>query len=185
MELIQFSYIEMTKKGKIKAKKSPTNSKKAKKSTPQHQAELEDSQDDDYHASDDHELTVAEGMSQDVVYSKETPVEQNINMHPSPENSPPNVDNGQKSELAETSSGTTVPAAVSVSQPSPLQQISSVSVRQETSSGVSSLQNPYGQQLTPLAPTFVPRNYANTFSGKPDPARGTFFFCILLIFFIN
>ena len=163
----------MTKKGKIKAKKSPTNSKRAKKSTPQHQAELEDSQDDDYHASDDHELTVAEGMSQDVVYSKETPVEQNINMHPSPENSPPNVDNGQKSELAETSSGTTVRAAVSVSQPSPLQQISSVSVRQETSSGVSSVQNPYGQQLTPLAPTFVPRNYANTFSGKPDPARGT------------
>ena len=78
----------MTKKGKIKAKKSPTKSKKAKKSTPQHQAELEDSQDDDYHdhGSDDHELAVAEEMSQDVVYSKEAPGEQNINMHPSPVN---------------------------------------------------------------------------------------------------
>ena len=118
----------MTKKGKIKAKKSLTKSKKAKKSMPQHQAELEDLQDDDDHASDDHELTVAERMSQDVVYSEETSEEQNVNMHPSPENSPLHVDNSQKSELAKTLSGTTVRAAVSDSQPSPLQQVSRVSV---------------------------------------------------------
>lgn len=84
----------MTKKGKTKVRKSLTKSKKTKKLTPQHQAEVEDSQDDNYHASNDHKLMVAEGMSQDVVSSEEMPGEQNVNMHSSPENSPPNVDHG-------------------------------------------------------------------------------------------
>lgn len=54
-----------------------------------------------------------------------------------------------------------------------LQQVSSVSVLQETFSGVSSVQDPYGQQLTPVALRYVPRNYANTFLSNPDPANKT------------
>ena len=55
-----------------------------------------------------------------------------------------------------------------------LQQISSFFLQKESLSGASPAQEPYSGQLTPLAPTSVPRNlYPNTFSSDPYSSRGT------------
>ena len=80
------------------------------------------------------------------------------------------INNSQKSALAENSSRTATPAANS----SPLSpQSNQASQQQETLSGIPSSQKPYNGQLTPLALTFVPQNYANQPSIEPDSTHRT------------
>ena len=108
---------------------------------------------------------MTEGTPPNRVYSEKTPVEENADMHISPENPLPHDNNGQGSALTENSSGMMVRAAISDTQPSPLWQISNVPLQQRCffCSGT----------LTPLARTFVLQNSANAFLSNPDHTRGT------------
>ena len=75
------------------------------------------------------------------------------------------INNSQKSALAENSSRTATPAVKPRSN--------QASQQQETLSGIPSSQKPYNGQLTPLALTFVPQNYANQPSIEPDSTHRT------------
>ena len=155
----------MTEKGKIKGKKSPTKLKKEKKVTLQKQVEFEDLKD---------EITAIEGAPQNFVYSEDAVGEENVRVSDSLENYIPENSNAKRLLLSENSSGASLRPAVSDVEPPLLQQTSSFSLQEGSSSGVSPAQDPYHGQLTPLAQTFVPRNfYPNTFSSDPNPSLGT------------
>ena len=130
----------MTKKGKIKGK---TKSKKEKTLMLQQQEEFEHSKD---------EITVTEGAPQNLVYSEDAVGEESVRVSDSPKNYILDNNNGKKSLLAENSSGTSLRPAVSDVEPPLLQQTASFSLQQESLSGVSPAQEPYGGQLTPLTP---------------------------------
>lgn len=125
------------------------------------------------------EITVTRGALQNLVYSEDAAGEENVHVSDSPKNYIPDNNDGKKSLLAENSSGTSLRSAISDVEPPLLQQTSSCSnsLQQESLRGVSPVQEPYGGQLTPLAPTFqfAPRNlYRNTFSSDPNPSLGLY-----------
>ena len=109
----------MTKKGKIKGKKSSTKSKKAKKLSYNTKKQFEDLKD---------EITVTEGVLQNLVYSEDGAGEENVCVSVSPQDYIPDNNNGKKLLLAENSRGTSLRLAASDVEPPILQQTSSFSL---------------------------------------------------------
>ena len=92
---------------------------------------------------------MSEGAPQNLVYSEDAVGEENVRVSDSLENYIPDNNNGKRLLLSENSSGASLRPAVSDVEPPLLQQTSSFSLQQESSSGVSPAQEPYRGQLTP------------------------------------